>query len=176
MPTDSNAFLSDQLGEPNVEAMRVSTVATRMVFDAPAADVWRSLVYYEEIGRPPPLHLRLLLPVPTGTEGNKSEVGNEAKCFYQDGHLLKRTTRVRKAELYEFVVARQELSVGGSLRLYGGRYALSELPNGRTEVTVETRYVSAKSPRWFWRPLEAMVCHWFHRYLLRSIRRTIESP
>jgi hypothetical protein len=153
-----------------------SIVVTRMSFAGSPTQVWEALALYEEIDARPPLHLRLLLPVPIRTEGRKSEPGDEAKCLYEGGHLLKRMTRIERGDLYEFEVAEQELSVGGGMRLAGGRYTLRELADGRTEVAVETRYVSTKWPRWFWRPLEAMVCHWFHRYLLRSMRRTIESP
>ena len=61
------------------------------------------------------------------------------------------------------------------MRLSGGRYTLRELADGLTGVSVETRYVSTKWPRWFWRPLERLVCHWFHRYLLGRCDETIES-
>lgn len=132
-------------------------------------------MFYEELGGRPPLHLRLLLPVPIGTEGTVSAVGDEAKCLYEGGHLLKRITRIVPGDRYEFEVAEQELPVGRGLRLSGGRYTLRPLSDGQTEVAVETRYASTMWPRWFWRPLEGMVCHWFHRYLLGSMRREIES-
>ena len=96
-------------------------------------------------------------------------------CLYEGGHLLKRVTRIERGHFYEFEVAEQALTVGGGMRLSGGRYTLRELPDGLTEVAVETRYTSTKWPRWFWRPLERMVCHWFHRYLLGAMRREIES-
>lgn len=175
MPPDTKAIVSDELAESAVETTPASTVVTRMTFDAPPAKVWKGLVYYEEIRERPPLHLRLLLPVPKGTEGKKSQVGSEAKCLYEGGHLMKRTTNVEEGKVYEFIVAKQALSVGGSMRLSGGRYTLEELPGDRTEVSVETRYTSSKWPRWFWKPLETMVCHWFHRFLLRSMRRKIQS-
>jgi hypothetical protein len=152
-----------------------SSVVTRMTFAGSPTRVWKALALYEEIDERPPLHLRLLLPVPIRTEGRISEPGDEAKCVYEGGHLLKRMTRVERGDLYEFEVAEQELSLGGGMRLAGGRYTLRELPDGQTEVAVETRYLSTKWPRWFWKPLETMVCHWFHRYLLGSMRRAIES-
>lgn len=150
-------------------------VVTRMVFDASPAQAWSSLMFYEEIGKRPPFYLRLLLPVPIRTEGKTSVVGNEAKCIYEGGYLLKRTTHIQPSELYEFEIAEQKLSVGGGMRLSGGRYVLRELPGGRTEISVETRYSSNRRPRWLWRPIESMVCHWFHRYLLASMRRKAAS-
>ena len=122
----------------------------------------------------PPLHLRLLLPVPVRTEGDTSRVGGEARCVYEKGHLVKRATRIDEGELYEFEVAEQELALGGTMRLSGGRYRLREMARDRTEVAIETRYTSTKWPRWLWRPLERFVCHMFHRFLLRTMRRKAE--
>jgi hypothetical protein len=169
------AAVAKELGDSTVAATEQSSIVTRMNFDASPEQVWKGLLFYEEIGRPPPTHLRLLLPVPIRTEGKVSEVGGEAMCLYEGGHLLKRVTRIERGQFYEFEVAEQSLSVGGGMRLSGGRYTLRELPDGQTEVAVETRYTSTKWPRWFWRPLERMVCHWFHRYLLGAMRREIES-
>jgi len=165
----------EELGQaPTDIAQRVSVV-TRMVFAASPERVWQGLVFYEELGGRPPWHLRLLLPVPIRTEGKVSAVGDEATCLYEGGHLLKRITKIEQGDLYEFEVAEQALSVGGGMRLSGGRYSLRGLPDGQTEVSVETRYLSRKWPRWFWRPLEKMVCHLFHRYLLGTMRRQVEA-
>ena len=62
-----------------------------------------------------------------------------------------------------------------SYNLRIGNKGIIETPDGRTEVSVSTRYVSNKRPRWLWAILEAMVCHSFHRHILRSMRRAIES-
>ena len=175
MTHEMKAAVTEELGDSIAVAALPASVVTSMTFAAPPADVWEGLLFYEEIGGRPPTHLRLLLPVPIRTEGKVSEVGGEAMCLYEGGHLLKRVTRIERGHFYEFEVAEQSLSVGGGMRLSGGRYTLRELPDGQTEVAVETRYLSTKWPRWFWRPLERLVCHWFHRYLLGSMRRTIES-
>jgi hypothetical protein len=169
------AAAADDLSEPANAATQPVSVVTRMVFAAPPERVWKGLVFYEELGGRPPLHLRLLLPVPIRNVGKVSDVGDEATCLYEGGHLLKRITKIEKGDLYEFEVAEQALSVGGGMRLSGGRYTLRGLSDGQTEVSVETRYLSRKWPRWFWKPLEKMVCHMFHRYLLGTMRRQIES-
>ena len=175
MTHEMKAAVTEELGDSIAVAALPASVVTSMTFAAPPADVWEGLLFYEEIGGRPPTHLRLLLPVPIRTEGKVSEVGGEAMCLYEGGHLLKRVTRIERGHFYEFEVAEQELAVGGGMRLSGGRYTLRALPDGQTELAVETRYVSTKWPRWFWKPLEAMVCHAFHRYLLGSMRRKIES-
>ena len=57
--------------------------------------------------------------------------------------------------------------------LTGGGYTLRELPSGRTEVAVTTRYVSCRRPGWLWEPIEVTVCHVFHRHLLSAMRRKV---
>jgi hypothetical protein len=175
MTQEVEAAVTEELGESTTAVAQPVSVVTRMIFAAPPARVWKGLLFYEELGARPPLHLRLLLPVPIRTVGKVSDVGDEATCLYEGGHLLKRITRIERGDLYEFEVAEQELAVGGGMRLSGGRYTLRELPDSQTELAVETRYVSTKRPRWFWRPLERLVCHWFHRYLLNSMRHAIEA-
>lgn len=175
MTVETEARVTNELKEAAIVVAPPVAVITRMVFDASPAQAWSSLMFYEEIGTRPPIYLRLLLPVPIRTEGKTAQVGNEAKCLYEGGYLLKRTTNIQPSQLYEFEVAEQSLSIGGGMRLSGGRYTLRDLADGRTEVCVETRYVSNKRPRWLWRPIEAMVCHWFHRYLLASMRRKAAS-
>ena len=153
------------------EAPPMTSIVTRLRFAVSSERAWEALLFYEQIDRRPPLHLRLLLPVPIRTEGRKSEVGDEARCLYEEGHLVKRVTHIERGRRYEFEVVEQALSVGGGMKLSGGSYVLRELREGRTEVTVGTRYASPRRPRWLWKPLEAFVCHMFHRHILRGMRR-----
>lgn len=148
-----------------------TSVVTRMTFAASPQQVWNRLMFYEQIEERPPLHLRLLLPVPTGTEGRKSEVGDEARCVYEGGHLIKRVTRIEVGRHYGFEIVEQALEVGRGIKLSGGGYTLREIEAGRTEVTLATRYVSPRRPRWLWQPIEAAVCHTLHRHILGAMRR-----
>lgn len=151
-----------------------NTVVSLMSIDAAPADVWRSLVFYEGLETTPPLYLRLLLPSPIRTEGKKSAVGDQAMCLYQGGHLLKRVTRIELDRLYVFTVDEQQLPIGGGIRLTGGRYALRDRGQARTELAITTEYASAHRPRWLAQAVEAAVCHLFHRHLLTSIKTKAE--
>jgi hypothetical protein len=154
-------------------ANHATSVATSMIFDAAPADVWDRLMFYEQIDQRPPLHLRLLLPTPIRTAGRKSEIGDEARCLYHGGYLVKRVTRVEPRRHYVFEVAEQALDVGG-VKLSGGEYIINELARGCAEVRIVTRYTSPRWPRWLWRPVERAVCHSFHRHILRAMRREVE--
>ena len=150
-------------------------IRTRMAFAAPLERVWNGLLFYEQIEERPPLHLRLMLPVPIGTEKMAPEVGAKVLCSYESGHLVKRITEIDPKRHYGFDVVEQTLSIGGGLRLSGGGYTLRTLPDGDTEVAVTTRYAGGRRPGWFWTPVEAAVCHLFHRHLLGAMRRKVES-
>jgi hypothetical protein len=141
----------------------------------PLEEVWEGLLFYEQIAERPSIHLRLLLPSPIRTEGRKAEVGDEARCLYDAGHLVKRVTRVERPWIYGFRIVEQDLDVGRGLRLSGGRYTLSESPQGGTEIALETRYESPHRPRWLWQPIESAICHAFHRHILGAMRRSFES-
>lgn len=155
-------------------AQGATSILTRMAFAAPPERVWSGLMFYEQIDERPPLHLRLLLPVPIGTEKTKSTVGAHVRCSYEGGHLVKRITEIDPRRHYGFDVVEQTLAIGGGLTLSGGGYMLRELPGGHTEVAVTTRYTGGRRPGWFWKPIEAAVCHLFHRHLLAAMRRKVE--
>ena len=150
-------------------------VTTQMVFNTPPARTWEQLMFYEQIDAPPPFYLRMLLPVPIRTEGRKSQVGDQALCIYKEGHLIKRVTQVEPGRLYAFEVIEQDLAVGNGMRLSNGSYTMREISGGRTEVSLLTRYSSPKRPRWLWAPVEAAVCHLFHRHILSAIRRSLRA-
>lgn len=145
-----------------------------MDFTAGTHAVWKELIFFEHISRPPPFPLRLFLPVPTGTEGRKWQVGEEVVCRYKFGQLLKRVTQVETAHRYAFEIAEQDLAVGLGVRLLGGSYTLLPLPSGGTQVELETRFESPRSPRLLWSPIEAAFCHGFHRHILNAMRRSVE--
>jgi hypothetical protein len=154
---------------------RPVSVVTRMRIAAPVERIWDGLMFFEDIPRRPPLLLRLLLPAPIRAEGPRSAVGDETRCVYEGGSLLKRATRVDQRRHYAFEVAEQQLAVGAGIRLLGGGYTLRERPDGATGIELETRYLSPRRPAWLWRPIEAAVCHAFHRHILAAVRWNVES-
>jgi len=156
------------------QGAEVCTVVTATLCHASPEAVWRGIMYYEQIPDRPPLLLRLLLPVPIRTVGEKSTVGDEALCEYVGGHLRKRVTEVEPARFYRFAVVEQALGVHGT-RLMGGTYRIETRDDGRTELALETRYTGGRRPRWLWKPIEAAVCHAFHRHILRAMVRAIET-
>ncbi len=160
---------------PGERAGIPTSIVTGMTIRASPGQVWDRLTFYEQIPFPPPIHLRLLLPAPVRSEGRWAAVGDETRCVYDRGHLLKRVTRVDPRRHYGFDVVEQELAIGRGIRLTGGSYTLLELSDGSTRIGLETQYVSSVRPRMLWKRVEAAVCHAFHRHILGAMRRELES-
>jgi hypothetical protein len=145
------------------------SVVTGMSFAVPVEAIWKRLMFYEQIEKRPPWLLRLLLPIPIRTDGHVTEAGDEIKCCYHNGYLLKRVTQIVRGQFYAFDVIEQRLALPRAIRLSQGSYTLRELPNGGTEVSLETRYLSGNRPRWLCHRIEAAVCHLFHSHILNAI-------
>ena len=173
--TTAPAAIRPEVSGVAAATQQSTSIVTRTKFAVLPEQAWDGLVFYEQIAERPPLALRLLMPLPIRTEGRKTEVGDEARCLCVGGHLIKRVTQIERGRRYEFEVIEQNLAVGGGIRLLGGSYTLSELPNGCTEVALSTRYMSPKRPRWLWKPVEAVFCHIFHRHILGAMRHNAES-
>jgi hypothetical protein len=165
----------NEIEQSHAQRVSVISVVTCMDLAAPAAAVWETLMFYEQVEEPPPWLLRLLLPVPLRTEGRPRAVGDEIRCLYQGGDLSKRVTRMTPGRNYDFEVVAQNLALGGGIRLVGGSYTLITLANGSTRLALETLYTSPRRPRWFCRWIEARVCHLFHRHILSAMRAAIPA-
>jgi len=145
------------------------SVITSARFPVPAALAWERLLLFEEIERKAPFLLRAVLPSPIGTSGSKAPVDARTLCRYREGVLVKRVTDIAAPHRWRFEVEEQGFAIAGGARLLGGGYALRDLPDGGSEVALETRYAAALRPRWLWRRLEAAFCHAFHRHLLAAM-------
>ena len=148
---------------------RQSTIVTRRTIAAPVAQVWKSLKFYEEIKRQPPLLLRLFLPRPRQAIALSPAVGHETTLQYDGGYYARRVTTLDPPRLYEFEVVDQQLAADRGVRFEGGAFALAELAADRTELAVTTRYRSGLQPRWLARPVEAYVCRRLQAHLLDAI-------
>ena len=171
----AEAFPVQKAGIRSDSTSSLISVVTVMDFAAPAEVVWESLMFYEQIEKRAPWLLRLLLPVPLRTEGGPRQVGDQVRCLYRNGYLIKRVIRLTQESQYAFEVIEQNLALGGGIRLAGGSYALRALPDGRTEVALETLYEkSSNRPRWLCQWIEARVCHLFHCHILGAMRDAVK--
>ncbi|MGO8996251.1 MAG: SRPBCC family protein [Polyangiaceae bacterium] len=154
----------------------VESVQTSVHFDAPPEAVWQAMLFYEEVPhRPSPL-LRMFLPAPVRTHGEKTTVGSVIECTYEGGYLQKQITSSERARFVGFDVLVQELGIEDCISMQGGSYEISADAAGKgSEVVLTTRYRGHPRPRWLWRPLERFLAHGLHRHILGGMREVLEG-
>jgi hypothetical protein len=149
---------------------RLDAVATTARFPASPEAVWQGILFYEEVPRRPLWFLRMFLPRPLRTEGEKRQVGAIVRCSYDGGHhLMKRITAVEAPHLVRFEVIEQRLGIEDCASMTEGSYEIRAAGDG-AEVLLTTRYCGHLRPRWLWRPLERALAHLVHRHILGGMR------
>jgi hypothetical protein len=143
----------------------VEEVKTNVHMDASPETVWRGMLFYEEVPfRTMPL-LRMFLPAPISTAGDKTRVGELISCKYDGGTLEKRITVADPAHFVAFDVLVQDLGIEECISMTGGSYHI-RAETGGADVLLTTAYCGHLRPRWLWRPLEHYLAHRMHRHIL----------
>lgn len=146
---------------------------TEQSFDAPPSEVWRALRTYDEVDhQPPPLALRIGFPRPVSTQGEFAEVGDEQRCSYTKGFIVKRLTALEPGRRFSFDVLEQAVGFERSVRLRQGSFTLEPGRDGGTRLIVETVYEDRLRPAWIWRPFESWAVSSLHRYLIEGVERS----
>ena len=151
---------------------QTDTVATLMDLAASPEAVWERILFYEEVPKRPARLLKMFLPPPVSTEGDKTKIGGLVHCLYEDGDLVKRITNLEPPRLMEFEVLEQHLGVEDCVATTDGSYSIRATPGG-SEVALTTRYHGHLRPRRMWRPLERYLAHQVHRHILEGMRAAL---
>jgi hypothetical protein len=152
----------------------VEPVETMVHLDASPDAVWRGMLFYEEVPhRAMPL-LRLFLPAPIRTEGDKTRVGAIIRCTYEGGNLEKRITAAEPGRSVRFDVLVQRLGIEDCISMNDGSYEIRPDSTG-SEVVLTTRYRGHLRPRWLWRLFEHYLAHRMHRHILDGMRAVVAA-
>ena len=163
-----NATMRESITQEGV--IKIVSIVTHRVLAAPAATVWDSLKFYEEIEGKAPFLLRLLLPQPERTANSARVQGDELTLPYSGGHYSRRIVRLEPPHRYEFDVIEQQMSSDRGVTLLSGAYTLRELSAAETDLSITTRYASRIRPRWLGEPIEAFLCRRLQRHLLDAVQ------
>ena len=169
--------MTDAANQPSlVTKQQPTSVVTRMNFAAPPEKVWEGLMFYEQIGKRPPLLLRLLLPVPIRTEGRKSEVGDEVTCQLPERSLAQasdscdsrtklrvRSHRAKPHARRRDKTVRRQLHAACRFRTAAPKLSSRHAMSARNAL-------AGCGVR-----IEAVVCHSFHRHILSAMRSNLPS-
>lgn len=153
---------------------KTQVVETRAYFDASPEEVWNRIMFYEEVPGPPPFLLRLLLPIPMRTLGEKGRLGALVQCTYRGGDLTKRITVAEAPNLLRFEVAEQRLGIEDWVLALGGSYEIRR-HRGGAEVVLTTSYKACLGPRFVWRPVENFLAGQLHRHILGGISAALRD-
>ncbi len=151
--------------------LTVDAVETRARFDVPPAELWQQMMFYEEVPGRPAWLLRMILPTPVRTSGEKSRVGSLIGCVYTGGSLEKRITAVEAPDFISFDVLLQDLGIEDSITMTGGSYWIHASADGTdgAEIVLTTLYRGHVRPRWLLRPVERFVARRLHRHILAGM-------
>jgi len=153
----------------------IASIRTTLTVDATPAEAWNAIMFYEQVEHSPPWLLRLALPKPVRSEGDKHHVGGIVRCFYDRGHLVKRISRRTPGRLLAFDVVEQKLHFERDVMLRDGAFEILSAPRNRATIVLTTRYERKLSPRWMWHPIESTVVHSLHGHVLEGMRRHAEQ-
>lgn len=166
--------LIDWYGGLFAPSTTVEEITTRLRLPAPPERVWSSLKFYEEVPSRPGFLLRIGLPAPVRSEGDKLRVAGTVRCVYEGGDVLKRTTSAEPPNVLRFEVLEQRLGLERCLSLGDGVYEIHPVPGG-SEVALTTRYRGHLRPRALFRPLERRLAHEIHRHILAGMHSALET-
>jgi len=166
--------LVDWYGGLFAPSATVEEVTSRVQLPAPPERVWGSLKFYEEVPSRPGALLRIGLPAPVRSEGEKTRVGGTVRCVYEGGYVLKRTTSAEPPNVLRFEVFEQRLGLERCLSLSDGVYEIRAVPGG-SEVALTTRYRGHLRPRGVFRPLERRLAHEIHGHILAGMRTALDT-
>jgi hypothetical protein len=159
----------------------IDSVATSIRLHASPETVWQQMLLYEEVPARPPLILRVALPSPLRTEGDKRRLRADVLCRYRRGFLVKQINGIVPPYLVQFDVTEQRLAIEGCVTAISGSYQICRIGQESSEITLVTNYQGHLRPRSLWRPLERVLVHQLHTHILNGMRasiaeRTVQAP
>lgn len=147
----------------------VEEVRTVRVIELAPDEAWSHLTFYEDVRLPRPWLARLGLPHPLYTEGDPDRVGAVTRCVYDGGWLRKRITAHEPGRRLAFEVIEQHGIEDRSIELVDSSFELVPTGDGRTRITLTTRYLPLLEARAFWRPWEHRTTRALHDHVIAGI-------
>lgn len=153
---------------------RRERVVTTTRIAAPVECCWECVMFYEEIRGAAPWMLRAVLPSPLHARGSKTSTGARVDCVYTSGHLTKCIRELVAPHRMVFDVVESHLGLEDCVAAVRGSYEIRGTEGG-SEVVLTTLYRSVLAPGMVFRPLEAMVLHKLHRYVLQGLESSVHE-
>jgi hypothetical protein len=174
----------------NPPAPREDRATTEIVIDAPAARVWAELHDIRDLPKTDNFLFQFGVAHPMGTVTDGQGVGAARLCRLSTGDMPEIVTVWKPGQELRFKV----LSTPPSMRELGffgqtvdaahlhsayasleGGFKLETLPDGRTRVIGESRYLLNIAPAAYWNLWTKEIVHCVHRRVLEHVKTRAES-
>lgn len=147
------------------------TITTRITVPCSVAEAWNYIKEIEVLNGPKPLLLNMGLPVPTRCTLSKNGVGGERLCYFKNGGIIRqRVTRWEPNIKMAFDITDSTLKGKAWLHFIDASYEFYPAKGGTTVIR-HTRIGSSLTPRFYWKPLEAIGVRAEHDYVLANLFR-----
>ena len=147
------------------------TITTSVTVPCSIDEAWNYIKEIEVLNGPKPLLLKMGLPVPTRCTLSANGVGGERLCFFKNGGIIKqRVTLWEPSIKMAFDITESTLKGRAWLHFLDASYEFQSVKDG-TKVTRHTKIGSSLTPRFYWKPLEAIGVRAEHDYILNNLFR-----
>jgi hypothetical protein len=162
--------------EGRPQNLAVVSTSTSVTMQATPEQAWAAIQFYEQVKHRPPLLLRITPTFrPAYTTGRSGQVGDVKICVYERGRLAKQVTEVVPGRRLAFRVIEQTDIQNRGVKLLDGSFDFEPLPDGRTRVTLTTRYQPLLEPRFAFLPAEDLAVHTLHGHVLSGMSQDAEK-
>lgn len=167
-------LVSDRLSRLGPEEQEMTTVTSSTTLPQGANEVFAALQAMDTLDAERPWLLEIGLPVPYKCVLEGEHVGAKRHCLFPNGHITAEITRYEPGELLSMSVTEYDLTGRHWFHFGDAAYTFEEMRQG-TRVTRTSSYRSELGPRWYWAPLERMGIEQEHEFVLRSLKKNLDS-
>lgn len=167
---------------------KLQQVTSSVEIDGPIDEVWKAVIAFPEITRPPEGIFRLGIAYPIRASIDGTGVGATRLCTFCTGDFVEPITHWEENRLLAFKVTAspppmKEISIYGKIdvpHLHGhmasekGQFRL-EQRGDKVFLKGTTWYRHQMWPQWYWIPMTDQIIHKIHGRVLDHIRVTVEA-
>jgi hypothetical protein len=165
--------------EARVHRERTAMVTDRLVIRAPTAQVWRHVVAFPPIEKPPDYWLNAVgLPSPIATTCAGPFVGADRRCIFSGGLVFKEQIARLDPErrlTFDIIDPPADPELLGHLTLHRGEFELQNNGDGTTTLTGRSWYTLHMRPLWYFDCWARDITRHVHRRVMEHIRQLSEE-
>ncbi len=171
------------------EPIRLIPVKTKVIVNAPIAEVWNNVVTFNQIDEPTEWIFKTGIAYPIHATIAGTGVGAIRHCNFTTGSFVEPITTWNEPYLLQFDVKEQPIPMheynpfwdihpphlDGYFRSYKGQFLLEEISATQTELEGTTWYKVDIMPVIYWQVWSDFIVHKIHNRVLNHIKKEAEK-